>query len=132
MTFLDKLKALDAKATPGPWEWSSNEDGYPTELVALGVGVLRPALAVSPRDGALSAYITNDAGTAEPEHPDFELIVAFRNSTARLIALVAACHALLDGASGPMALNKAVALVRTEHLDAINAALTALSSDGGA
>ena len=96
MSFLQRLRDLDARATPGPWEWRSNSDGYPTELEALGVGVLRPGIAVSPGDGGLSAYITNDSGSAETDHPDFALIVTLRNHAARLAAVVEAGKALVD------------------------------------
>lgn len=97
MTFLSTLLALDKAATPGPWEWIANQDGYPTELTALGVGVLRPGIAVSPTDGGLSAYITNDSGSAEPGHPDFALIAALRNSAARLAAVIDAASMMPVG-----------------------------------
>lgn len=93
MPFLSDLRSLDAKATPGLWEWIANEDGYPAELVGVGVGVLRPGIAVSPTDGRLSAHITNDDGGAGPEHPDFALLVLLRNHAARIAAVVEAVGA---------------------------------------
>jgi hypothetical protein len=96
MPFLSDLRSLDAKATPGLWEWIANEDGYPAELVGVGVGVLRPGIAVSPTDGRLSAHITNDDGGAGPEHPDFALLVLLRNHAARIAAVVEAGWATVD------------------------------------
>lgn len=87
------LRGLLARATPGPWEWSTNADGYPVELTALGVGVLRPGIAVGPSDGGLCAFLTNDGDSAEMAHPDFDLIVSLVNGAPRLMALVDAVAA---------------------------------------
>ena len=64
--------------------------------VGVGVGVLRPGIAVSPTDGRLSAHITNDDGGAGPEHPDFALLVLLRNHAARIAAVVEAGWATVD------------------------------------
>lgn len=88
--FVDALRAADKAASLAPWEWESNQDGYPTELLSLGVGVIRPEIAVSPKDGRLSAYLSNDAGSAEVDHPDFALIVLLRNAAPEIAALVEA------------------------------------------
>ena len=88
--FLTRLRSLDAAASAAPWQWEWNFDGYPTELVAAGVGVIRPGIAVSPTDGTLSAFLTNDGDSAGRDHADFALIVALRNRAARIAALVEA------------------------------------------
>lgn len=94
--FLTRLRALDAAASGAPWEWEWNFDGYPTELVAAGVGVILPGIAVSPTDGTLSAFLTNDGDSAGRDHADFALIVALRNAAPRIAALVEAAGALVD------------------------------------
>jgi hypothetical protein len=122
MPFLSDLRSLDAKATPGLWEWIANEDGYPAELVGVGVGVLRPGIAVSPTDGRLSAHITNDDGGAGPEHPDFALLVLLRNHAARIAAVVEAAGAIVED------LGDGTHVVRREHIVALRAALAALEA----
>ena len=83
---LDALEALLKRASPGEWSWTEDRDGYPLELDAEGVGILRPGITVDPTDGRLTAHITNDSGSAEASHPDFALIVALRNAAPALIA----------------------------------------------
>ena len=87
------LRDLISRATPGPVEWTTNADGYPVELTALGVGVLRPGIAVGPSDGGLCAYLTNDGDSAEATHPDFALIVAAVNNLPSLLDLAEAVRA---------------------------------------
>lgn len=87
------LRDLISRATPGPVEWTTNADGYPVELTALGVGVLRPGIAVGPSDGGLCAYLTNDGDSAEATHPDFALIVAAVNNLPSLLDIAEAVRA---------------------------------------
>lgn len=92
---MSALRALIAAASPTPWEWHENESGYPAELLSLGVGVIRPALDVSPTSGTVSAYLTNDAGSAEASHPDFALIVTLANAANEVEALVEAVEPMI-------------------------------------
>lgn len=92
---MSALRALIDAASPTPWEWVENKSGYPAELLSLGVGVIRPALDVSPTSGAVSAYLTNDAGSAEASHPDFALIVTLANAANEVEALVEAVGAYI-------------------------------------
>ena len=88
--FLEAARRLDKEATKGPWVWEANDDGYPTELVAEGVGVLRPAIAVIPRKGEVCAHISNDWDSAEVDHPDFALIAFTRSTLPEVAAVVEA------------------------------------------
>lgn len=131
--FLTRLRALDAAASGAPWEWEWNFDGYPTELVAAGVGVIRPGIAVSPTDGTLSAFLTNDGDSAGRDHADFALIVALRNAAPRIAALVeAAADVVLPERCGLGDVTEGAVLTDVEaaHLRRLAAELAALDKEG--
>ena len=71
MTFLDKLKALDAEATPGPWDWNNDA----TESEYFEQVVLRNGLRICEVNG-----------------DNARLILFLRNNTQAIIELVEAAE----------------------------------------
>lgn len=73
MNFIDKLKELEAKATPGPWAWageSKKEDD------------------INGSDGY--AVICRDSGVYPPDADTGDLIITMRNCLPELLALASA------------------------------------------
>lgn len=119
--FLDALRENLAAASPAPWEWRSNDSGYPVELLSEGVGVLRPAIHVGTLDGKLAAHISNDGDSAEDTHPDFTLIVLLRNAAPEIAAVLQAACALRH-------YDDPTVLLNASELAPLRAALAALDA----
>lgn len=154
MTFLDKVKALDAKATPGPWRWVLNMRAKEIQLVSRGnlyvMDFNRWGMAgARPRfrhAGGMDVMVNADVFGVEIEgrehhrswlqgihHPDADLPVLLRNSASRIAAVV-------EEARQVMSLLAAHGSAIVPHLldtddnagERLRSALTALDADGGA
>ena len=92
MNYLDKLRDLDAKATPGPWHVHNIPFG------PVWVCQSRPP-ADETQDAPIIARFGIDKRRPEAESTA-ESIVTLRNSTAQLAAVIEAARAHLDAYEG--------------------------------
>lgn len=95
MSNIEKLKALEARASAGPWVWNwSNEMskyvdcrlmGKHGEIIPIRIDHYEPIWDID----------TSEMGAADPAKEDREAIVAFRNSMKPLLAVAEAAAPLL-------------------------------------
>lgn len=81
MNKLDRLKDLEAKATPGPWKYGDMyEDNRENDIVEP--------------DGY--AVIHRDSGCYTPDSPTADLIIAMRNALPKLLPYIEKLEAVIN------------------------------------
>ena len=131
MSFLQRLRDLDAKATPGPLSEPHLTDhragscrcGYLFAWEGGEYCVATVHKESDAKDAGMGEYPPEDQAAANGG-----LLVFLRNSAARLAAVVEAGKAIA-AAYAPLPGNPALSVIDTAKLEAMRAALTALDTE---
>lgn len=82
MSTLERLKELEAKATPAPWFWMQ-----PDEKQSSDIGYYEPYTDDSSGPGFEFAVIERDSGVYPPDVSTGDLIIEMRNALPKLLAV---------------------------------------------